>query len=152
MNDGRVLQPVWDFLRDHLGGFLGSPGFLLTAVVLGIYVPGVLFSSVDVFVTKRQTWRQGLAVYWRAMKWYGTVYFVAGAATGAATGAGAAAAAAWACSSAFDCSWRDTPPATAVAVPATTAVRAAMPRSPGRPPRPIPRRINMWCLLESWVP
>lgn len=77
MTDDRLLQPIWDFLRNHLGDFLGSPGFLLTAVVLGIYVPGVIFSVVDVFVTKRMTWRQCLAVYWRAMKWYGTVYIVA---------------------------------------------------------------------------
>jgi sterol desaturase/sphingolipid hydroxylase (fatty acid hydroxylase superfamily) len=77
MNDERVLQPAWDFLRDHLGDFLGSPGFLLTAVVLGIYLPGVVFSFVDVVVTKRMTFRQCLTVYWRAMKWYGTVYFVA---------------------------------------------------------------------------
>lgn len=77
MTDDRLLQPIWDFLRNQLGDFLGSPGFPLTAVVLGIYVPGVVFSVVDVFVTKRMTWRQCLAVYWRAMKWYGTVYIVA---------------------------------------------------------------------------
>ena len=77
MSDERVLQPAWDFLRDHLGDFVGSPGFLLTAVVLGIYVPGVVFSFVDVVVTKRMTLRHCLAVYWRAMKWYGTVYFIA---------------------------------------------------------------------------
>lgn len=77
MSDPGVLQSVWDFLRDHLGDFLGSPGFLLTAVVLGIYVPGVIFSFVDVLVTKRMTFRACLAVYWRAMKWYGTGYFVA---------------------------------------------------------------------------
>lgn len=77
MDGERVLQPVWDFMRDHLGDFVGSPGFILTAVVLGIYVPGVVFSFVDVFVSKRMTWRESLAVYWRAMKWYGTVYVVA---------------------------------------------------------------------------
>jgi|GEM_PF-2128111 len=77
MGDDRVLQPAWDALRDHLGGFLGSPGFLLTAVVLGIYVPGIAFSVVDVVVTKRMTWRESWAVYWRAMKWYGSVYVVA---------------------------------------------------------------------------
>lgn len=77
MGDGGVLQPAWDFLRDHLGDFVGSPGFLLSAVVLGIYVPGVVFSVIDVFVTKRMTWRQNVAAYWRAMRWYGTVYVVA---------------------------------------------------------------------------
>ena len=71
-NDG-VLQPAWDFLRDHLGTFLESPGFILTAVVLGIYIPGVAFSVIDVFVAKRLTAKQSLAVYWRAMKGYGTV-------------------------------------------------------------------------------
>lgn len=77
MSDEHVLQPVWDLLRDHLGSFLGSPGFLLTAVVLGIYIPGVVFSIIDVLVTRRLTLRQCLAVYWRAMKWYGAVYVIA---------------------------------------------------------------------------
>lgn len=77
MIDESVLQPAWDFLRDHLGDFVGSPGFLLTAVVLGIYVPGIVFSFVDVFVARRLTWQQSLAVYWRAMKWYSAVYVVA---------------------------------------------------------------------------
>lgn len=77
MGNDRVLQPAWDLLRDHLDGFVGSPGFLLTAVVLGIYVPGIVFSVVDVFVTHRLTLRECWAVYWRAMKWYGTVYVVA---------------------------------------------------------------------------
>ena len=77
MGGGSILQSVWDFLRDHLGGFVGSPGFLLSAVVLGIYVPGVVFSVIDVFVAKRLTWRQSLAVYWRAMKWYSALYLAA---------------------------------------------------------------------------
>lgn len=72
-----VLQPAWDVLRDNFGDFLGSPGFLLSAVVLGIYVPGIVFSFVDVVVAKRMTWRECLAVYWRAMKWYSAVYVVA---------------------------------------------------------------------------
>ncbi len=76
MGDGSVLQSAWDFLRDHLGGFMATPGFLLTAVVLGIYVPGVVFSVVDVVVAKRMTWRESLAVYWRAMKWYSPLYVV----------------------------------------------------------------------------
>lgn len=77
MANERFLQPAWDALREHLGDFVGSPGFLLTAVVLGIYVPGIVFSLIDVVVTKRLTWRECLAVYWRAMKWYGTVYVLA---------------------------------------------------------------------------
>ncbi len=77
MGDASVLQPAWDFLRDHLGSFVSSPGFILSAVVLGIYVPGVVFSVVDVFVAKRMTLRESLAVYWRAMKWYSAVYAVA---------------------------------------------------------------------------
>lgn len=77
MADGSILQPAWDLLRGHLGGFVGSPGFLLSAVVLGIYVPGVIFSVVDVCVARRLTWRQCLAVYWRAMKWYSALYVVA---------------------------------------------------------------------------
>lgn len=70
------LQATWDFLREHLGSYLESPGFLLTAVVAGIYVPGVIFSVIDVLVAKRMTWTQCAAVYWRAMKWYGTLYIV----------------------------------------------------------------------------
>jgi sterol desaturase/sphingolipid hydroxylase (fatty acid hydroxylase superfamily) len=77
MGNDRALQPAWDFLQQHLGGFVGSPGFLLTAVVLGIYLPGIAFSTIDVFVTKRMTARQCGAVYWRAMKGYGTVYLAA---------------------------------------------------------------------------
>ena len=77
MGDDRTLQPAWDFLQAHLGGFVGSPGFLLTAVVLGIYVPGIIFSIVDVVVAKRMTAKECGAVYWRAMKGYGTVYLVA---------------------------------------------------------------------------
>lgn len=77
MVDDSVLQPAWDFLRGHLGSFVGSPGFLLSAVVLGIYAPGVVFSLIDVYVTRRLTWRQCLAVYWRAMKWYNVLYLVA---------------------------------------------------------------------------
>ncbi len=75
--DDRILQPIWDWLRNNLGDFIASPGFLLTAVVLGIYVPGIVFSFVDVVVTKRMTFRECLSVYWRAMKWYGTLYVVA---------------------------------------------------------------------------
>lgn len=76
MTDERFLQPAWDLMRDNLGDFLGSPGFILTAVVLGVYLPGIVFSFVDVFVTKRLTWRESWSVYWRAMKWYGTLYFL----------------------------------------------------------------------------
>lgn len=76
MGDG-ILQNLWDFLRDHLGSFVGSPGFLLSAVVLGIYVPGLIFSFVDVRVARRMTWRESFAVYWRAMKWYSVLYVVA---------------------------------------------------------------------------
>ena len=77
MDNAPALQPVWDFLLDHLGaGFLSSPAFLLTAVVLGVYVPGIVFSAVDVFVTRRMTLVQNWKVYWRAMKWYGTAYVV----------------------------------------------------------------------------
>lgn len=77
MHDDRALQPAWDFLQQHLGEFLGSPGFILTAVVLGIYLPGIAFSLIDVLVTKRMTAKQCWSVYWRAMKWYGTVYLAA---------------------------------------------------------------------------
>lgn len=73
MGDG-IVQSAWDQLRDHLGDFVGSPGFLLSAVVLGIYVPGVIFSIVDVHVAKRMTWRECWGVYWRAMRWYAALY------------------------------------------------------------------------------
>lgn len=73
-----ALQPIWDGCLRHIGvAGIASPAFLLTAVVAGIYVPGVLFSFADVVLTKRLTLGECWAVYWRAMKWYGTLYFVA---------------------------------------------------------------------------
>jgi sterol desaturase/sphingolipid hydroxylase (fatty acid hydroxylase superfamily) len=78
MQVDRVLQPLWDWCLRHLGDAgIASPGFLLTAVVAGIYVPGVVFSFADVVLTKRLTPRQCWDVYWRAMKWYGSLYVVA---------------------------------------------------------------------------
>lgn len=74
MGNAPALQPVWDFFIRHGGDFLSSPGFILTAVMLGVYVPGVVFSIVDVYISKRLTLQQSLAVYWRAMKWYSTFY------------------------------------------------------------------------------
>jgi len=72
-----ALQPLWDFCLRHLGAAgVASPAFLLTAVVAGIYVPGVVFSFADVVLTKRLTPWQCWDVYWRAMKWYGSLYFV----------------------------------------------------------------------------
>jgi sterol desaturase/sphingolipid hydroxylase (fatty acid hydroxylase superfamily) len=56
---------------------IGSPAFLLTAVVAGIYVPGLLFSFVDVVVARRLTLKECWSVYWRAMKWYSTFYIAA---------------------------------------------------------------------------
>lgn len=55
---------------------MSSPAFLFTAVVLGVYVPGIVFSFVDVFVSRRMTLAQSWAVYWRAMKWYSLSYVV----------------------------------------------------------------------------
>ena len=72
-----LLQPIWDFFIRHLGDFVSSPGFILTAVMLGVYIPGVFFSIIDVFVSKRLTLKESLAVYWRAMKWYSTFYVLA---------------------------------------------------------------------------
>lgn len=73
-----LLQPIWDFLLQHLGSAgIGSAAFLLTAVVAGIYAPGIIFSFVDVVITKRLTLKQCWAVYWRAMKWYSSLYIVA---------------------------------------------------------------------------
>jgi sterol desaturase/sphingolipid hydroxylase (fatty acid hydroxylase superfamily) len=46
-------------------------------VVAGVYLPGIVFSFVDVVVTKRLTLAQCWAVYWRAMKWYGSPYVAA---------------------------------------------------------------------------
>jgi sterol desaturase/sphingolipid hydroxylase (fatty acid hydroxylase superfamily) len=73
----RVLQPAWDYLLAQLGDFASSPGLIITAVMLGVYLPGIVFSVVDVYVTRRLTLQQSLAVYWRAMKWYSTFYVVA---------------------------------------------------------------------------
>ncbi len=72
-----ALQPVWDFFIKHLGDFLSSPGLILTAVILGVYLPGIFFSIIDVFISKRLTLKESVAVYWRAMKWYSTFYVVA---------------------------------------------------------------------------
>lgn len=78
MQQDYALQPVWDFLLLHLGAAgIGSPAFLLTAVVAGIYVPGILFSLVDVCITRRLTLKECAAVYWRAMKWYSLTYVIA---------------------------------------------------------------------------
>lgn len=72
-----ALQPLWDWCLQNLGGFTSSPAFILTAVMLGVYVPGIVFSIVDVYITKRLTWRECLSVYWRAMKLYSNLYIVA---------------------------------------------------------------------------
>lgn len=65
-------------MLEYLGeAGISSPAFLLTAVVAGIYVPGIIFSFVDVFITKRLTLKECWAVYWRAMKWYSALYVVA---------------------------------------------------------------------------
>jgi len=76
MNSTGYLQPTWDFLVTHMGSFISSPGFLLCAVILGIYVPGILFSIVDV-ATKRLTVKECFSVYWRAMKVYSSLYVIA---------------------------------------------------------------------------
>ncbi len=77
MDNATTLQPAWDFLLQHLGaGFMSSPAFLLTAVMLGVYVPGIAFSVVDVWVTRRLTLAECRAVYWRAMKGYSAAYVV----------------------------------------------------------------------------
>lgn len=78
MPHDQILQPLWDFLLLHLGeASIGSPAFILTAVVAGIYVPGLIFSLVDVVIAKRLTLKACWAVYWRAMKWYSSLYVVA---------------------------------------------------------------------------
>jgi sterol desaturase/sphingolipid hydroxylase (fatty acid hydroxylase superfamily) len=75
MHQTTALEPIWDFLLLHLGySGISSPAFLLTAIVAGIYVPGIIFSFVDVVITRRLTLRECWAVYWRAMKWYSTFY------------------------------------------------------------------------------
>ena len=72
------LQPLWDWILGHLGtAGVANPGFLFTAVVAGVYLPGIVFSFVDVVITRRLTARECWDVYWRAMKWYGTLYPVA---------------------------------------------------------------------------
>ena len=77
MDNATVLQPIWDFMLENVGsGFMSSLAFLLTAVVLGVYVPGIVFSIVDVLITKRLTLAESWAVYWRAMRWYSTAYLV----------------------------------------------------------------------------
>lgn len=77
MDNTTALQPAWDFLLQHVGtGFMSSPAFLFTAVVLGVYVPGIVFSIVDVLIAQRLTLTESWAVYWRAMKWYSAAYVV----------------------------------------------------------------------------
>lgn len=78
MPGASALQPLWDGVLERLGAAgIASPGCLLTAVVAGVYLPGIVFSFVDVFVAKRLTLAECGAVYWRAMKWYGSFYPVA---------------------------------------------------------------------------
>lgn len=74
MSNELALQPLWDLCIRYLGDFAASPGLILAAVILGVYVPGIVFSIVDVFVSKRLSFRECCAVYWRAMKWYSPVY------------------------------------------------------------------------------
>lgn len=77
MDNATALQPAWNFLMEHAGEeFVSSPAFLLTAVILGVYVPGIVFSMVDVFITRRLTLRECGSVYWRAMKGYSAVYVI----------------------------------------------------------------------------
>lgn len=73
MNE-RVLDPIWSLLQVLLGNFISSPGFIITAVILGVYIPGIIFSCIDVFITRRQTISECWAVYWRAMKLYSIIY------------------------------------------------------------------------------
>ncbi|MEZ5571040.1 MAG: sterol desaturase family protein [Halioglobus sp.] len=77
MNNELALQPIWEFCIKHLGDFLSSPALILTAVILGVYVPGIVFSIIDVFISKRLSLKEFFAVYWRAMKWYSTIYVAA---------------------------------------------------------------------------
>lgn len=72
---GGALQPLWDWCMSAMPGFVSSPAFILTAVMLGVYVPGVIFSVVDYF-TGRLSLREILSVYWRAMKLYSNLYIV----------------------------------------------------------------------------
>ena len=74
MNSESALQPVWDLFTQYFGeGFFSTPAFLLAAVILGVYLPGIVFSLIDAY-TGRLSLRQSLAVYWRAMKWYQLAY------------------------------------------------------------------------------
>ncbi len=76
-NSELALQHVWDLILNNMGEvFLSSPSFIFIAVVLGIYVPGIVFSFVDVYVSKRMSLKESLVVYWRAMKWYSALYVV----------------------------------------------------------------------------
>lgn len=77
MDNATALRPVWNFMLENVGSrFMSSPAFLLTAVVLGVYVPGIIFSAVDVLITRRLTLAESWAVYWRAMKWYSIAYVI----------------------------------------------------------------------------
>jgi len=78
MQSDSALESLWAWLIQHLGvAGIASPAFLLTAVVAGVYLPGLVFSFVDVVITKRLTLAESWATYWRAMKWYGSFYVVA---------------------------------------------------------------------------
>lgn len=77
MDNAMALRPIWNFMLENVGPrFMSSPAFLLTAVVLGVYVPGIVFSAVDVLITRRLTLAESWAVYWRAMKWYSIAYVI----------------------------------------------------------------------------
>ena len=46
MEAGSALQPLWDWVLRHVGVTgVASPAFLLTAVVAGVYLPGLVFSQ-----------------------------------------------------------------------------------------------------------
>jgi len=78
MQNETILENIWIFLLQHLGvAAIASPGFLLSAVVAGIFLPGIVFSFVDVLITKRLSAKECWNVYWRAMKWYSSLYVIA---------------------------------------------------------------------------
>ena len=70
------LQPLWDWILNHVGvAGVASPAFLFTMVVAGVYLPGIVFSFVDVVITRRLTVRAGTAPRRRAAwgantRWY----------------------------------------------------------------------------------
>lgn len=71
MNHQSILQPVWDFLLDHLGvGYFEFPLYFLPVVVAVVFVTGVAYSILDVAVYKKISFKASAKLGLRIMVGY----------------------------------------------------------------------------------